>query len=673
MCGFVGLYSWKDRVTLSERQLVAMRDTMSPRGPDDAGLWYGREAGLTIGLAHRRLSIIDLSDQARQPMSTADGLLSLVFNGEIFNYREVRQSLVQTGRYEFRSQSDTEVLLSALYEWGVEECVRRIRGMYAFALYDRRDRSLTLVRDPLGVKPLYYWANDGMLVFASEIKAVLASDAVSRRINDEGLYHYLTFAHVPAPNTLFHGIFKLEAGTYLRQDPAGSRTVVRYWDAARVPVAQSRVDEREYVEELRRLLRQAVARRMVSDVPFGAFLSGGLDSTLNVALMAERLDRPVETYCIGLKGDAASEFESARLAARTFKTNHHEIEIDSGDFIRFLARMAYVQDEPLADPVCVPLFYLSQLARRSGTPVIQVGEGSDELFAGYPNYALFARWEGRYFQPYLQLPSALRRYGYYVGRKFGSPEWSDALWRASEGHPLFLGNAIAFWDSEKDRLLKQKRWMHAPSSRYVADLMRSLAAYSPLDQIIRVELANRLPELLLMRVDKMTMANSIEARVPYLDEDVVQFALSLPTDLKIRLGQGKYLLRKAAEGLVPDAILQRKKWGFCGSATTMLDEKLIQYARATILHNALIAERFSLNGIHALFERHRRNPRFSSFKIWNLLNLALWHECWFEDQAGTGAPLSTEMPSRAGASVGMTVQVDSSGSSGAVAAYATRE
>lgn len=668
MCGFVGFYSWTDRVTLSEQQLVSMRDTMRPRGPDDAGLWCGRDAGLTIGLAHRRLSIIDLSDQARQPMSSADGLLSIVFNGEIFNYQEVRQSLVQTGRYKFQSQSDTEVLLSALYEWGVEESVRRIRGMYAFALYDRRDRSLTLARDPLGVKPLYYCACDGMLVFASEIKAILASPVVSRRINDEGLYHYLTFAHVPAPKTLFHDVFKLEAGTYLRQDPAGLRTVVRYWDAARVPVTHSRSDERDYIDELRRLLRQAVARRMVSDVPFGAFLSGGLDSTLNVALMAERLDRPVETYSIGLKGDAANEFESARLAARTFKTNHHEIEIDSGDFIRFLARMAYVQDEPLADPVCVPLFYLSELARRSGTPVIQVGEGSDELFAGYPNYALFARWEERYFRPYLQLPSALRRYGYYVGRLFGSPEWSDALWRASEGYPLFLGNAIAFWDREKDRLLNPKASMYAPSCQYVADLMRSLATYDPLDQIIRVELANRLPELLLMRVDKMTMANSVEARVPYLDEDVVKFALSLPGDLKIRLGQGKYLLRKAAEGLVPDAILQRKKWGFCGSATTMLDEKLIQYARATILHNALIAERFSMNEIHALFNRHRRSPRFSSFKIWNLLNLALWYECWFENQAGVGASLAMEVPTCVSSSAGAAVKATAAGSSRTVGA-----
>jgi asparagine synthase (glutamine-hydrolysing) len=630
MCGIVGFIAQNAVSGLTERMLTIMRERIIHRGPDDAGIEIYDRGEVVAGLGHRRLSIIDLSQLGRQPMSTKDGSLTIVFNGEIFNYRELRAELSEASRSQFRSQTDTEVILYAVREWGLERCLQRLRGMYAFALFDKQDHSMTLVRDPLGVKPVYYMQQQGIFSFASEIKALLALPGMKPVINDQSLYHYLTFANAPSPDTFFEGISKLEAGTYLRVDRHGVTHQRRYWDPTVFKPDSVARPEHEYVDELRRLLRQSVSRRMVSDVPFGVFLSGGVDSSLNVALMAELLDRPVETFCIGIKDDLSSEFLYARQVAQHFHTNHHEMVIDDNDFLSFLPQMAYMQDEPLADPVCVPIYYISKLARESGTSVIQVGEGSDEIFAGYEMYHLFDGWNHRYFEPYLQMPHFIRALAYALSGHFVSAEKQDALRRASHGEPLFLGNAIAFWDCEKTELLKPPFLPSRTSSGYIRDLEASLGIQDPSLRIIHVELKNRLPELLLMRVDKMSMANSIETRVPFLDEDLVSFALTIPSSLKFKNGQPKYILKQAARGLIPDAIIDRKKWGFCGSATNMLSDKLVEYARTRIFSSPLIHERFHRGSIEALFRSHRDQKRFNSFKIWNLLNLVLWHECWFE-------------------------------------------
>ncbi len=629
MCGIVGFMAQDADSALTERTLAIMRDQMTHRGPDDGGVYVRREGASTIGLGHRRLSIIDLSPLGHQPMSTADGSLWIVFNGEIFNYRELRAELPKNVQAQFRSQTDTEVILYGIREWGLEGCLRRLRGMYAFALYDAEPGTLTLVRDPLGVKPLYYTRDRGRVAFASEIKALAAMPGFKPAINVQSLYHYLTFANAPAPDTFFEGVSKLEAGTYLTCDGQGRIRQQRYWNPASFQPGSGSLTEQDYVDELRRLLRQSVRRRMVSDVPFGVFLSGGVDSSLNVALMAELLDRPVETFSIGIKDDPSNEFAYARQVAEHFQTNHHEALISDEDFINFLPQMAYFQDEPVADPVCVPIYYISKLARESGTPVIQVGEGSDEIFAGYQTYHLFDGWNRRYYQPYLQAPDFLRRSIYGIGKHLFSAEKQDALRRAALGDPLFLGNAIAFWDNEKSGLLKQAFLPQQTSSGYIHDLGRSLGIDDPLLRIIHIELKNRLPELLLMRVDKMSMANSIETRVPFLDEDVVSFALTVPSALKFKQNQPKYILRQAARGIIPDSIIDRKKWGFCGSATNMLSTRLAGYARSRVLDSPLIAERFHRNAIEGIFVSFREQKRFNSFKIWNLLNLVLWYERWF--------------------------------------------
>lgn len=629
MCGIVGVFSHREGWSLSEAELEKMRDEMVSRGPDDAGIFIHRRQDLFVGLGHRRLSIIDLSPLGHQPMATADGFLWIVFNGEIFNYRELRKDLIRTGWYSFRSQTDTEVILYGVREWGLEGCLRRLRGMYAFALFDKLKGSLTLVRDPLGVKPLYYQLHDRTISFASEIKPLLAMPGVKKQIHNDALYHYLTFASAPAPQTLFDGILKLEAGTYLTVDRTGKKEQCRYWDPTRFAPKEF-LSEEEAVKETRRLLRQAVARRMVSDVPVGVFLSGGVDSSLNLALMAEQLRHPVQTFSVGIQGDPTNELDQARRVAQHFGADHLELLIDENHFLSFLPQMARVQEEPLADPVCVPLYYLSRLARECGTPVIQVGEGSDEIFAGYQIYRLFDEWNRRFYHPYLRLPVSLRRLTYHLAKKAVSSEKRDALRRAMEWEPLFLGNAIAFWDEEKKIFLKKPFLSQKSSSGYIGEVTRDLGIADPLLRMINVEMKNRLPELLLMRVDKMSMAHSIETRVPFLDEDLVAFALALPSNLKFKNGTTKYILKQAARGILPDEIIDRKKWGFCGSATNMLTGRLIDYARERIIESRLVQERFNLPAVNQLFEMHRNQPRFNSFKIWNLLNLVLWHECWFE-------------------------------------------
>jgi asparagine synthase (glutamine-hydrolysing) len=561
-------------------------------------------------------------------MVTEDGALWIVFNGEIFNFMDLRKDLERTGKYVFRSASDTEVLLYAVREWGIKGCLERIRGMYAFGILDLADWSLTLVRDPLGVKPLYYMQAPWGVAFASEIKALLEIPGMSREIDFQSLSHYLTFANAPAPRTMFRGIRKLEAGCLLRIDRSGALSQVRYWDPATFAPPTGSMDERECVEEIRRLLRQAVTRRMVSDVPFGVFLSGGVDSSLNVALMAEMMDRPVQTFSVGIKGDPSNEFLYARKVAQHFGADHHEVLIGDQDFISFTPKMAFYQDEPLADPVCVPLNFVSKLARDSGTIVIQVGEGSDEIFAGYRMYHAFVEWDQKYFARYSQLPSPVRRLAAVAFAHFFPDHLKDALRRANEGEPLFLGNAIAFWDEEKRRLLSNSRDFET-SSGFIKRLMNPFNGKDPLLGLINLELKNRLPELLLMRVDKMSMANSIETRVPFLDEDLVSFALRIPSALKYMNGEPKHILKKAAEGIIPDEIIYRKKWGFCGSATNMLSKEITSFAYDKVINSPLVGEVLDREYVRHIFSIHEKQQRFYSFKIWNLLNLALWYDCWF--------------------------------------------
>ena len=632
MCGICGVLAFGDSAEpVDEAILRAMADTLRHRGPDDEGYFVSPDH--RVGFGFRRLSIVDLTT-GEQPMANEDGSVRLVFNGEIYNHADHRHRLEARG-HRFRSRCDAEVILHLYEEFG-PDCVHHLRGMFAFAIWDSRHRRLLLARDRIGVKPLYFAARPGVLLFGSEIKALFSHPRIEPGLSDDGLSLYLTFAATPAPRTLFEGVEKLPPGHRLLIDgETGQRTLERYWqplpDAAELGI---RRQPEEYVECLEGLVRESIGLRMMSDVPYGAFLSGGVDSSLNVALMAELADRPVSTFSVAIEGDAASdELAFARAIAERYGTQHYEVLIGEQEFVDYLPELVWHQDEPLADPVCVPLHAISEAARRSGTKVIQVGEGSDELFAGYTSYALFTDFHRRVWRPYSRLPAAVRHMVADRARPLLSLDRADVLDRATEGGELFWGGAVPFYDAHKRLLMPGANDAagRAVIAALYADVDAAVPGAGQLDRMIGIELRQRLPELLLMRVDKVTMGSSLEARVPYLDHKLVEFALAIPPEVKYRRGITKWVLKRVAERVGLDrGLVYRSKRGFCGSASNMLTRRLLDCAEQDIFSSGFARERFDLGFVRRMFAEQRTGHAEHNFRLWNLWNLVAWHTCWFE-------------------------------------------
>jgi asparagine synthase (glutamine-hydrolysing) len=632
MCGICGAFYFGRSEPVTRDLVVAMSDTMIHRGPDDSGQYISPDH--RVGLGFRRLSIVDLAG-GHQPMANETDDTWIVFNGEIYNHADHRPQLERRG-HVYRNRSDTETIVH-LYEEHGADCVDYLRGMFTFAIWDERRGRLFLARDRIGVKPLYYTVRDGAFLFGSEIKALLSHPLVARELDQEALHHYLTFAATPAPFTLFKGIHKLPPAHTMTVSASGEINTRRYWDPANFAEDDPPHLEGEYVERLREKLRESVKLRMMSDVPFGVFLSGGLDSSLNVALMSELMDRPVDTFSVSIEGDSVSdEFRWARRVANEFGANHHEVTINDQTFVDFFPAMVHHQDEPLADPVCVPIHYVSDLARRNGTIVVQVGEGSDELFCGYTGWQRYLSFYERAWRPFTRMPGALRGAAAAVLAPALTPTRRDFLDRAVRNRELFWSGAIAFWESEKERLVRNgQNGSHPDSYEVVRSHLARLDSLSPgQDQLHRMtflELNQRLPELLLMRVDKMSMARSIEARVPFLDHKVVELALTIPSSLKYRDGETKYVLKRAAEGILPREIIYRDKAGFCGSSRNMLSPRLLELSEEVLPGARVIREHFDVGVVQSLLADQRQRRADNSFKIWNLLNLALWHQHWLED------------------------------------------
>lgn len=633
MCGICGVLTWQ-RGGVDPSDIVRMRDTMVHRGPDADGLYVSPDH--TVGLGFRRLAIIDLSPAGNQPMTNEDGSVWIVFNGEIYNHRHLRHQLEAKGHL-YRSHSDTETLLHLYEERGLD-FVHGLEGMFAIGLWDSKRRRLVLIRDRLGVKPLYYAELNGQVLFASEIKALLAHPAVHADLDETALYHYLTFATTPAPMTLFKGIQKLEPGTLVTWED-GHKTCTQYWEPI-VPHDLSASDETLARDRIRELLSESVEKRMMSDVPFGVFLSGGVDSSTNVALMSRYSDQPVRTFTVAFKrNEAYNELEYARQIAREFKTDHHEIHIDQDDLMDYLPKLIFHQDEPIADPVCVPLYYVSKLARDNDTIVVQVGEGSDELFCGYRHYMAVLELYNKAWRYVAATPRLFRRIGYAVGsaglQMMGRGKFNDFFRRAAEGEELFWGGANAFFELEKRALLSPEfRQRHSGLTSW--DVVRGL--YQRLDSVkqadylermIYLELKLRLAELLLMRVDKITMSTSVEARVPFLDHKLVEFAMSVPTSLKTKGGTSKYILKKAVEGIIPHNIIYRRKQGFGVPINEWFWEAFGDFAEERMLGTRL-HERgiFNVEFIRERLAAQRSGKGNYSFQLWNLFNLALWYDYW---------------------------------------------
>jgi len=641
MCGIAGIYIVNNPLTVKEETLVSMRDSLISRGPDDKGLYISKDKKL--GLGFRRLSIIDLSKKGNQPMSNEDKSIYLVFNGEIYNFQELKEDLIIKGHH-FKSRTDSEVIIH-LYEEKREKCLDDLNGMFAFVIWDEKQKKLFAARDRIGIKPFYYYFKDGIFLFGSEIKAILKNPLVKREPDLEGISHYLTFASTPAPFTLFKDIKKLPAAHYLTLDNVGHLETKRYWSSIqnteyRMPDAENK--EEFYIQKIRSLLEDSIQKQMVSDVPFGCFLSGGIDSSTNAVLMSKAMGKPVETFSISYKDyPEFDEFKYSRKINELLKAKSHEARVGPEEFLDWIDKMADYSDDPNGDWVCFPVHYLAKMFKEDGVKMGQVGEGSDELFNGYDRDLVYFKFWKKFWRYLEKLPKFIKIIPYAISKllpKHTATFPKELLRRLSYNKHLFYGGANAFTSYDKQFLLSasfKKQIPYDISDKVVEDIYQEIQniRLDFLQQSLYLELNLRLPELLLMRVDKMTSMNSIEARVPYLDHRLVELAFSIPQELKLKNNTTKYILKKAVEGIIPEEIIYRKKKGFGAPVSQWLRENEgVRNKIISIIKNSKIQKLnlFDYEYIDRLLKDHLLKKRDNSFKIWNLTTLSLWADHWLE-------------------------------------------
>ena len=652
MCGITGIYIVNNPLEIKEETLIKMRDSLTHRGPDDKGLYLSKDK--KVGLGFRRLAIIDLSKKGNQPMTNEKKNLYLIFNGEIYNFNDLKKDLIISG-HKFKSKTDSEVILH-LYEEKKEECLNDLNGMFAFVIYDEKEKKLFAARDRIGIKPFYYYYKDGIFLFGSEIKAILENPIVKREPNLEAISHYLTFACTPAPFTLFKNIYKLPAAHYLTLDKFGHLETKRYWSpissviasaSSSVIASEPKASEAIYINKVRELLQDSIKRQMVSDVPFGCFLSGGIDSSTNAVLMSKAMGKPVETFSISYKDyQEFDEFEYSRKINEILKAKSHELRVGVEEFLEWLEIMGKTTDDPNGDWVCFPVYYLSKMFRENGVIMGQVGEGSDELFNGYQRDLIFYRFYKKFWRYLEKLPKFIKILPYNLSKllpKNFAVLPKELLRRLAFNKPLFFGGANAFSSYDKQFLLTktfQKQIPPDASDKVVENIYQDLelqvTSYKLqemdfLQQLLYLELNLRLPELLLMRVDKMASLNSIEARVPFLDHYLVELAFSIPQELKLKNGITKYILKKAVEGIIPNEIIYRKKKGFGAPVSQWLKEnEKVKETLLKIIFNSKIKKLniFDYNYVDELIKDHLKGRHDNSFKIWNLVTLSLWYDNW---------------------------------------------
>lgn len=622
MCGICGIRRF-DNSLPDERLLNAMNGVIAHRGPDGPGVHLAPG----IGLAMRRLSIVDLAT-GDQPIYNEDRSVVVVYNGEIYNHLEVREKLQLAG-HVYQTRSDTETVVHAYEEYGVAS-VEQLRGMFAYAVWDAKTETLFIVRDRLGEKPLYYAELPGELIFASEIKALLQHPGLGPQVDEAALDLYLTLNYVPAPYTMFKGIRKL---------PAGHRLIVRgrqvctepYWDVTIQSPAEP-IDEREAAAELRKQFTVAVEERLMADVPLGAYLSGGVDSTLVVGLMSRAMERPVDTYSVGFDESASgtdkfnTDAEFAKLASQAFKTNHRPVVLSKADRIADMIPFIVTQmDEPLANPNALATYLVARQARTDGLKVLLTGDGGDELFAGYERYANDAK-----VSAYLRLPKAVRQaiLSPILRWTGGSPK--KLADRADLESPVerYLSWHQIFTTGDKAQLFRRTLPVdsEALQEETIGTFMRRGSSDVFQDRLMTADLKLWLPEESNMRVDKSAMAASIETRAPFLSHPVVEFAARLPFDLKLRGGVSKYLLKKAFADMIPPAIANRRKMGFASPASKWLRGELRPLAEKMLSAEAIKESGyFQPLYVKSLLETHVNNRGYFLNPLWSLLTFQLWY------------------------------------------------
>jgi asparagine synthase (glutamine-hydrolysing) len=611
-----------------------MTVTLRHRGPDDEGVW----ANGPVGLGSRRLAIIDLSARARQPMSNEDGSLWITFNGEIYNFQELRAHLKAKG-HAFRSDSDTETILHLYEEEGVG-CLQRLRGMFAFAIWDAGHRTLFLARDRLGKKPLFYYHDGRVFVFASEPKAILQDPRVRAEPDAEAIHHFLTYGYVPSPWSAFRGIRKLPPAHYLVVRE-GRVTTHRYWSLSYTPKRTG--SEAALGEELIALLEEAVRLRLISDVPLGALLSGGIDSSTVVALMRRFTSGPVRTFSIGFDNPQYDELAYARQVARRFETDHHELVVKP-DAVAVLPRLVWHYNEPFADSSALPSFSLCEMARGFVTVALN-GDGGDEAFIGYDRYvgAVLAGW-------YDRIPASIRR---AVLRCVGvvprgvpkSPAYR--LRRFAEALALDPRRRYGRWLTFFENSRKADLYTADFAARVgaVDSLALLEAAYEAsdapgfLEATVHADVQLYLPDDLLVKMDIASMAHSLEVRSPFLDHRVVEFAASLPPSLKLRRVTQKYLLKKAMNGILPDPVVRRKKMGFGVPIDQWFRHELRDMVYDLLLDGpARQRGYFRPDAVRRYLEEHVRGQASHHFRLWNLLMLELWHRTFIDQPCPAEPP-----------------------------------
>jgi asparagine synthase (glutamine-hydrolysing) len=636
MCGIAGVFEFGSDARPSSAVVRRMCDVMAHRGPDDDGIFTQGN----IGLGMRRLSIVDLAT-GHQPLSNEDGSIWIVFNGEIYNHGALRERLIERG-HRYRTQSDTETIVHLYEEYG-KDCVQHLRGMFAFAIWDSKRRSLFIARDRMGIKPLYYRLSSHNFLFGSEIKVLLAHPEMQPEFNRAALPEYLAFGYLSGDETFYCGVHKLMPGHWLEINEEGKLQVAQYWDLQPAKHDNNPHDEQQCVESYRQLLEGAVSSHLMSDVPLGVFLSGGLDSSAVAALMTKIRREPVETFSVGYSEHAYSELPYARAVAEHLKSVHHEVIVSREDFFGALPKLIWHEDEPIVWPSSVALFFVAQLAR-DRVKVVLTGEGSDETLGGYSRYA-FTLKNVAFDRAYRDVvPNALRR---LVRESIATSSWVNATARRKLTH-TFLGldgdSWISFYFDNFFSAYNQKDQSELLTEEFAEQVhagfaYRNVLGYwekssgDLLQRLLYTDIKTYLVEL-LMKQDNMSMAASVESRVPFLDHALVEWAISVPSSIQIKGMAGKQLLKKAMEDLLPQSIIYRKKLGFPTPwsgwlAGAQLDsiERLISEPRS--MNRGF----FRRTAVEKLFREHRARYRDHYDRIWRLLNLELWHRVCLEGES----------------------------------------
>ncbi len=620
MCGITGIKRLNGKI--DESLINAMRDTFSYRGPDDKGTWIDQSAN--IALAHRRLSILDPSPSGHQPMHDDEISCHIVFNGEVYNYIEIREKLISKG-HQFRTGTDTEVILKAYREYG-RECIQHFNGMFAFAIWDEREQILFLARDRIGIKPLYYYVQeDGTFIFASEIKAILKAVGKPPRVKSELIDQYMSFGYVPGEETLHEGIKRLLPGHYavLKNN---SLSIEKYWELTFNNDVDKGFDY--YLDNSKDLLNSAIDLRLRSDVPLGIFLSGGIDSSAVVGLLAERVSEPLKTFSIAYDfGKQFNETEYARQVSKAFNTDHHEIFITPTQFRDFIPDYIHLMDEPVTESAALSLYFLSKLTKESVTVVLS-GEGSDEIFAGYDLYKYMQMIErirsvlgsgasGLVSSLANKIPVNNKITKYMALAGMPIEERYKGISTYEEYHKQLL-----YRPDYKQHLIKQGK---TAADKFLEDLFKETENKDVISRMLNFDMKTWLVDDLLIKADRMSMAASLELRVPFLDHRLVEFAATIPSHYKVKNNQGKYILKKMMEGLLPDNIIYRKKMGFPTPLKMMFQNELSDYASDLLLSkNAKIADYFSNDRIAQILKEHSSKQKDHHRILWQLVVLEEW-------------------------------------------------